>query len=76
MHTLVVDFHYHSKLRAETAVKSAKRILLDNTKSDGSPIWDKVRRAVMQHRNTPLNDVKLSPAQLVFGRPIRDFLPV
>ena len=30
----------------------------------------------MQHRNTPLNDVKLSPAQLVFGRPIRDFLPV
>ena len=30
----------------------------------------------MQHRNTPLNDIKLSPAQIVFGRPIRDFLPV
>ena len=70
------DYNPHSNLRAETAVKSAKRILLDNTKSDGSPIWDKVCRAVMQHRNTPLNDVKLCPAQLVFGRPIRDFLPV
>ena len=33
-------------------------------------------RAVMQHRNTPLNDINLSPAQIVFGRPIRDFLPV
>ena len=75
-HRVSSDYNPHSNLRAETAVKSAKRILLDNTKSDGSPIWDKVRRAVMQHRNTPLNDVKLSPAQLVFGRPIRDFLPV
>ena len=75
-HRVSSDYNPHSNLRAETAVKSAKRILLDNTKSDGSPIWDKVCRAVMQHRNTPLNDVKLSPAQLVFGRPIRDFLPV
>ena len=75
-HRVSSDYNPHSNLRAETAVKSAKRILLDNTKSDGSPSWDKVRRAVMQHRNTPLNDVKLSPAQLVFGRPIRDFLPV
>ena len=30
----------------------------------------------MQHRNTPLNDINLSPAQIMFGRPIRDFLPV
>jgi len=75
-HRVSSDYNPHSNLRAETAVKSAKRILLDNTKSDGSPIWDKVCRAVMQHRSTPLNDIKLSPAQLVFGRPIRDFLPV
>ena len=75
-HRVSLDYNPHSNLRAETAVKSVKRILLDNTKSDGSPIWDKVCRAVMQHRNTPLNDVKLSPAQLVFGRPIRDSLPV
>ena len=30
----------------------------------------------MQHRNTPLNDINLSPAQILFGRPMRDFLPV
>ena len=75
-HRVSSDYNPHSNLRAETGIKTAKRILLDNTKSDGSPLWDKVRRAMMQHRNTPLNDVKLSPAQLVFGRPIRDFLPV
>ena len=50
--------------------------MTDNTRTDGSPDWDKVMRAVMQHRNTPLNDINLSPAQIMFGRPIRDFLPV
>ena len=63
-------------MRAETAVKTAKRLLTDNTRSDGSPDWDKIMRAVMQHRNTPLNDINLSPAQILFGRPMRDFLPV
>merc|ERR1712025_445300 len=65
-----------SNLRAESAVKSAKRIVLDNSKLDGSPDLDKIARAIMQHRNTPDSEYGLSPAQLVFGRPIRDFLPV
>ena len=30
----------------------------------------------MQHRNTPDLEFGLSPSQLIFGRPIRDFLPV
>ena len=30
----------------------------------------------MNHRNTPDPEWKLSPAQLIFGRPIRDFLPI
>ena len=49
---------------------------MDNTKSDGSPDWDKVFRALMQHRNTPDSEYGLSPSQLIFGRPIRDFLPI
>ena len=65
-----------SNLRAESAVKSAKRIVLDNSKSDGSPDLDRIARAIMQHRNTPDTEYGISPAQLVFGRPIRDFLPV
>ena len=49
---------------------------MDNSKLDGSPDMDKIARAVMQHRNTPDSEYGISPAQLVFGRPIRDFLPV
>ena len=69
-------YHPHSNLRVETAVKSGKRLLMDNTKSDGSPDWDRVLRALMQHRNTPDSEYNLSPSQLVFGRPIQDFLPI
>ena len=65
-----------SNLRAESAVKSAKRVVLDNSNLDGSPDLDRISRAIMQHRNTPDSEYGLSPAQLVFGRPIRDFLPV
>ena len=75
-HRVSSAYHPHSNLRAETAVKSGKQLLMDNTKLDGSPDWDKVIRALMQHRNTPDTEYNLSPSQLVFGRPIRDFLPI
>ena len=75
-HRVSSAYHPHSNLRAETAVKSAKRLLMDNTRSDGSPDHDRIARAVMQHRNTPDSEYGLSPAQLVFGRPIKDFLPI
>ena len=75
-HRVSSAYHPHSNLRAETAVKSGRRLLMDNTRSDGSPDMDKVIRALMQHRNTPDTEYKLSPSQLVFGRPIRDFLPI
>ena len=75
-HRVSSDYNPHSNLRAESAVKTAKRLITDNTRADGSPDWDKVLRAVMQHRNTPLNDINISPAQIIFGRPVRDFLPV
>ena len=65
-----------SNLRSETAVKSAKRIVMENSKLDGSPDIDKITRALMQHRNTPDTEYGLSPAQLIYGRPIRDFLPI
>ena len=65
-----------SNLRAETAVKSAKRIIMDSSKLDGSPDLDKISRGLMQHKNTPDTEFGISPAQMVFGRPIRDFLPI
>ena len=48
----------------------------DNMSIHGSLATDKVMRALMQYRNTPLTDLRLSPVQIVFNRQLRDFLPV
>ena len=65
----------HSNQWAELAVKSMKRLLRENFGSDGKLNSDKVQRAVMQYRNTPDRDTGRSPAQVIFGRQLRDFLP-
>ena len=65
----------HSNQRAELAVKSMKRLIRDNTNSDGSLNNDHFLRAVMTYRNTPDRDTERSPAQVIFGRNLRDFLP-
>ena len=69
-------YYPHSNCRAELGVKSAKRLLRENINQDGSLEGDKFYRALMQHRNTPDPDTGLSPAQVLFGRPVKDFMPV
>lgn len=66
----------HSNCRAEVGVKTAKRIIADNTGPKGELNTDLFRRAILQYRNTPDKDTKLSPAECLFGRPIRDFIPI
>ena len=61
--------------RAELAVKTAKRILMNNTDSAGRLNHDSTARAFLNHRNTPVQDVGISPAMMLFGRPIKDHLP-
>ena len=58
--------------RAEVAVKSVKRLLRSNVGPNGSLNTDKFLQAILQLRNTPDPDCHLSPAQVIFGRPLRD----
>ena len=60
--------------RAELAVKSAKRLLRDNT-VNGSLNTDRASNALLQYRNTPIQHLGLSPAQMLFHRNLRDGLP-
>ena len=64
-----------SNKRAELGVKSMKRLIKENTNRDGSLTNDKFLRAIMTYRNTPDRDTGKSPAQVIFGRNLRDFLP-
>ena len=60
--------------RAEVAVKCAKRLLRANVDHTGSLNSDNFLRAIMILRNTPDADCNVSPAQILFGRPLRDNL--
>ena len=60
--------------RAEVAVKTAKRLLMSNTGPSGDLDQDSFLRAMLQLRNTPDPDCHLSPAEIVFGHPLRDAL--
>ena len=58
--------------RAEVAVKKCKRLLMNNIGPHGSLNNDNFLRAILAIRNTPDPDCKISPAEILFGRPLRD----
>ena len=66
----------HAKCRTEIEVKTVKRLLMDSTCDSGDVDADKFQRVMLQYRNTPDRYTKLSPAMCIFGRPIRDFIPI
>jgi len=74
-HRLSSAGYAQSNGRAEAAVKSAKRIIRDNLGPNGSLHTNQAVQAILQYRNTPLSDCKLSPAQILFHRQLRDTIP-
>ena len=75
-HTTSAALYPQGNGRAELAVKTAKRILQENTASDGSLSTDKACRAFLQYRNTPIKHIGLSPSQILFNRKLRDGIPM
>ena len=49
---------------------------MENMDSQGDIDTDNFGRAMLEYRNTPNPETRLSPAQVVFGRNVRDFIPV
>ena len=57
-------------------VKSAKRILSENIDPiTGTLDTNAATKAIMAHRNTPMQDTGIAPSVMLFGRRIRDHLP-
>jgi hypothetical protein len=50
-------------------------MLRDNVSARGTSDRAKVSGALLQLRNTPDRDTRLSPAKALYGRELRDFLP-
>lgn len=59
---------------AELAVKNIKS-LLEKYYNGPNTDWDGFDRAILQIRNTPHKNTNLSPAMLLYGRPVQDALP-
>ena len=74
-HRLSSAYYPHSNCRAEIAVKTGKRLLRENIGPGGTINNDRFMRAIMQFRNTPMQDCRRSPSQMVFGCQLKDFLP-
>ena len=74
-HTLSSAYFPQSNGRAEVVVRITKRLLEDNLGPDGSINNDKIVRALLQLRNTLDRDCNLSPAEVLFGRPLKDAMP-
>jgi hypothetical protein len=62
----------HANARAELGVKKMR---MDIVSAKGILDIAVVSRAMLQLRNIPDRDSKLSPAKALYGRELRDFLP-
>ena len=62
--------HQRANGKAESAVKIMKCLLIKTYKDGGDPY-----EAILKQRNSPCQDTALSPAEMMFNRKTRSFLP-
>ena len=74
-HCVSSAYFPHSNLRAETCVKSMKWLITSNVGPKGNLDCDTFAAALMTYRNTPDRDNRLSPAQILYARKLRDSVP-
>ena len=67
-HRVSSSYYPHSNNRVETAIKTCRRLLIENMDSQGYLDTDTFGRAMLEYRNNPNPETRLSPAQVVFGR--------
>ena len=75
-HRISSAYYPRSNKRSEVAVKSGKRMIMDNLGPGGTLHTDHIARALLQHRNCPDTATGLSPAQVIFGRVLKDHLAI
>ena len=69
-HITSSPMHQRANGKAESAVKIMKHLLIKTYKDGGDPY-----EAMLEQRNTPRQDTGLSPAEMMFNRKTRSFLP-
>ena len=75
-HRISSGYNPHSNQRAELGVKSMKRLCRSNVSPNGSLDNDRILRGLLAYRNTPDPDTNRSPAEVLFGRTLKEFLPM
>ena len=65
-----------SNCRGEVGLKTVRRLITGNVGRNGAINVDAFQTAILQYRNTPDPTTKMSPAMCVFGRPVRDLIPI
>ena len=65
----------HANATAKLEDKTVKRMLRENVSLTGDLDKANFSRTLLQLRNTPDRDTKLSPAKALYGRELRYFLP-
>ena len=69
-HVTSSPMHQRANGKAESAVKIMKNLLIKTHKEGGDP-----DEAMLQQRNTPRQDTARSPAEMMFNRKTRSFIP-